>query len=214
MFTGIVETVGTIAGTAPVPGGKRLRVDVGPVARQCTPGASVSVSGVCLTISSIAADSLEFDVITESLSKSTLGSKRVGDRVNLERAMGAQDRFDGHFVQGHVDGTGVVDRIQSSPREWTTWIRPQDHLTPYIIPKGSIAVDGVSLTIAEVNHGVFSVALIPTTLDRTNLAALAVGDRVNLESDIIARTIVHRLSDMSAGGGVTLETLRRAGFTS
>lgn len=214
MFTGIVEAVGKITGTTAVAGGKRLRVEIGPMAEQCPLGASVSVSGVCLTVSSIAGDSLEFDVITETLSTSTLGSRRVGDRVNLERALGVRDRFDGHFVQGHIDGTGTVDRIQSSPREWKTWIKPQDHLAPYIIPKGSIAVDGVSLTIVEVHRGAFSVALIPTTLDRTTLAALGVGNQVNLESDIIARTIVHRLSEMSSGGGLKLETLRKAGFSS
>ena len=214
MFTGIVETVGTVTGATSVSGGKHLRVNAGPTAQQCLPGASVSVSGVCLTISSVAGELLEFDVIPETLGNSTLGSKRIGDRVNLERAMRLEDRFDGHFVQGHVDGTGVVDRIRSSAREWLTWIRPENHLTPYIIPKGSIAVDGVSLTVAEVRPGAFCVALIPTTLVRTTLADLVVGDQVNLESDIIARAIVHRLTQVAAGGGLTLETLRKTGFAS
>ena len=212
MFTGIVESVGKITGTRSGPGGKRLRIEAGAMSGQCACGESIAVSGVCLTIASIAGDSLEFDVITETLNRSTLGSKRTGDHVNLERALGIHDRFDGHFVQGHVDGTGTVDRVQSSSREWVIWIRPEEHLIPYVIPKGSIAVDGVSLTIAEVQRGAFSVALIPTTLERTTLASLAVGDLVNIESDIIARTVVHRLSEISAEGGLTVEKLRRGGF--
>lgn len=212
MFSGIVESVGTIAKTTVVPGGRRLRVEVGPWARDCALGSSICVSGVCLTVAAASGDSLEFDAIAETLDKSALGSKRSGDRVNIERAVGVGDRFDGHFVQGHVDGTGTVDRVHSSAREWVAWIRPPAHLTPYLIPQGSVAIDGVSLTIADVQKGAFSVALIPTTLEKTTLASLAVGDLVNLESDIIARTVVHRLSQVAGGHGLTLDTLREAGF--
>lgn len=211
MFTGIVECVGTIAQPRPVPGGRRLRIDV-PWAGECQLGASVSVSGVCLTIAAVDARSLEFDVVAETIDKSTLGSKRVGDRVNLERSLRAGDRLDGHFVQGHVDGTATVEGVQSSAKEWVTRLEPQPQLLPYIIPKGSIAIDGVSLTVAALDGATFSVALIPTTLEQTTLSSLKAGDRVNVESDIIARTIVHHLTGMSAGGGLTLQSLREAGF--
>ncbi len=211
MFTGIVEATGTICHTRPTPGGRRLRIDA-PWASECRLGASVSVSGVCLTVADADRESLEFDVIRETLDKSTLGAKRVGDRVNLERSLGVGDRLDGHFVQGHVDGIASVERVWSSAEECVVRFEPEAHLRPYIIPKGSIAIDGVSLTIASVEGRIFSVALIPTTLDRTTFSSLKTGDRVNIESDIIARTIVHHLSEMSASGGLTLETLREAGF--
>ena len=212
MFTGIVETTGAVTFTRQSPGGRRLRVDVGPIARELSLGASVCVSGVCLTVADLSEAAVEFDVIQETLDRSTLGAMRVGDRVNLERSLRVGDAVDGHFVQGHVDGVGVVDRVTASPREHVVWVRPDENVSPYIIPKGSVAIDGVSLTIAGVRDGAFSVALIPTTLERTTVAALAAGDRVNLESDIIARTVVHQLSRLPASTGLSLGMLREAGF--
>lgn len=213
MFTGIIESVGTITDTRQVSGGRRLCLNVGPMARDCQLGASLAVDGVCLTVAAADHNSLSFDVITETLGTTALGSKRVGDKVNLERSLRVGDRLDGHFVQGHVDGTAEVERVQSSPSEWVVWLRPDEHLKPYIIPKGSVTVNGVSLTIAEVQGQAFSVALIPTTVEQTTLVSLGAGDRVNIETDIITRTIVHHLSQMSAGGeGLTLATLREAGF--
>ncbi len=212
MFTGIVESTGTIKSTRPVPGGRRLSVEVGPIAEECPLGASLSVSGVCLTVAGAAGSTLEFDVITETLETSTFGSKRVGDRVNLERSLKVGDRFDGHFVQGHVDGRAAVTRVQASPREYVIWLQPDTILTPYIIPKGSIAIDGVSLTIAAVEGGEFSVAFIPTTLQRTTLSSLKARDTVNIETDIIARTIVHHLTGMSGSTGLTMSSLRKAGL--
>lgn len=182
------------------------------MADECSLGASLSVSGVCLTVAGAAGSTLEFDVITETLETSTLGSKRVGDRVNLERSLKVGDRFDGHFVQGHVDGRAMVTRVQASPREYVIWLHPDTPLTPYIIPKGSIAIDGVSLTIAAVEAGEFSVAFIPTTLQRTTLSSLGARDVVNIETDVIARTIIHRLTEMSGPTGLTMNTLREAGL--
>ncbi len=212
MFTGIVERTGEITTAREVPGGRRLAVDAGPIARDCKLGSSVCISGVCLTVVRANGDTLEFDVIRETLLKSTLGSKRVGDQVNLERSLCVGDRLDGHFMQGHVEGTAIVDQVTASPQENVLRLRPAAELMPYIIPKGSVAVDGVSLTIAEVTRDSFSVALIPTTLERTSLSSLAVGDHVNIETDIIARTTVHRLSEMASTGGLTIDTLREAGF--
>lgn len=213
MFTGIIEQTGRITDTHAVSGGRRLRVEAGSVAAHCPQGASIAISGVCLTVAGIAGSELAFDVITETLEQSTLGSKRVGDRVNLERSLQVGDRLDGHFVQGHVDGRASVERIQTSSGEYVVWLRPDPSLTAYLIPKGSVAVDGVSLTIAAIRDDLFCVALIPTTLERTTLSLLTAGDRVNIESDIITRTIVHRLSEMSASGGLTLSALREAGFS-
>lgn len=211
MFTGIIENTGTIADARAVPGGRRLTLRDVPWAPECALGASVAVSGVCLTVTDRGPGRLSFDVISETLRKSTLGDKQPGDKVNLERSLRAGDRLDGHFVQGHVDGTATVRAVESSAKEWLVWLAPQESLQSYIIPKGSIAIDGVSLTIAETRDDTFSVALIPTTLDRTTFAQLRAGDRVNIESDIVARTVVYTLARVS-GGGLTIEKLRQAGF--
>ncbi len=212
MFTGIVRHIGIVSAVAAGSGGKRLTIDVGPLAEGLKFGDSVAVSGVCLTITSTSGDALEFDVIKETLDTSTLGAKRTSDRVNLERALRAGDRLDGHFVQGHVDGTATVAHVRSSPKEWVIEFTVQDALRPYIIPKGSIAIDGVSLTVASVRESSFTVALIPTTLEGTTLSSLKVGATVNIESDMIARTIVHHLAGIRSAGGITTESLREAGY--
>lgn len=212
MFTGIVEHMGSITDTRSVSGGRRLRIDVGSIAADCAHGASICVSGVCLTVAGTAGQELDFDVIAETIEKSTLGSKRVGDQVNLERSLQVGDRFDGHFVQGHVDGRAIVDRVVTSARQYVIWLRPEQTLVPYIVPKGSVAVDGVSLTIAAIEEGSFSVALTPTTLERTTLSLLTTRDSVNIETDIITRTIIHHLAHLTAPGGLTVDTLREAGF--
>jgi riboflavin synthase len=223
MFTGIIESRGTIVASRANANGRVLGVEVAGTADKvswaadCKLGASIAVSGVCLTITNINGNQLEFDVIQETLAKTTLGDKHPGSIVNLERALAAGDRLDGHFVQGHCDGTAVVDRVISNAREWVIWLKPEAHLRPYIIPKGSVAIEGVSLTVAAVEKDRFSVALIPTTLDVTTLSALKDRDRVNIESDMIARTIVHHLSYLGDGGGasargISMNTLREAGF--
>ncbi len=212
MFTGIVEQTGSIISTREVPGGRRLRLAVGEIAEGTVLGASICVGGACLTVTRIEPPELEFDVMAETLAQSTLGDKRVGEKVNLERSLLVGDRVDGHFVQGHVDGVARVTRVQASEREWRVWLEAPAELQPYLIPKGSVALDGVSLTIAEVAQPEFCVALIPTTLSHTTLAALKVGDRVNLETDILVRAVVHQLRELSGTSGVTLDTLREAGF--
>jgi len=204
--------MGTVIATESVAGGRRLRVDVGPVASGSKHGDSICINGVCLTVTGINENVVAFDVIRETLDKTTLGRKTSGDRVNIERSLRVGDRFDGHFVQGHVDGTATVGRIQASTSEHVVWLAPQAHLMPFMIPKGSVAIDGVSLTIAAVDGDRFSVALIPTTLDRTTFGAMKAGDTVNIESDIIARAIVHHLAGMQGAGGISLEALQKAGF--
>jgi riboflavin synthase len=212
VFTGIVERVGVIAGVRSVPGGRRLRVNTGPMAAECALGSSIAVSGVCLTVTDRAPDALDFDVVTETLERSTLGAKHVGDQVNLERSLRVGDRLDGHFVQGHVDGTAVVDQVLASSREYRIRFKPDPPLMPHIIPRGSVAIDGVSLTVAATEADAFSIAMIPTTLDRTTLATLAAGHAVNIETDMLVRAVAHRLSALSGSPGLTLDALRRAGF--
>lgn len=212
MFTGIVEQIGTIVESRDVPGGRRLRVDVGPIAAECKLGDSLAISGVCLTVAALQSPLIDFDVIKETLDKSALGRKSAGDGVNIERSLRVGDRLDGHFVQGHVDGTARVERVVATSAEHVIHLRPDAPLRPFLIPKGSVALDGVSLTIADVDDEQFCVALIPTTLERTTLSRLSRGEIVNVETDIIVRTIVHRLEHMAEGGGLTMDSLRKAGF--
>lgn len=213
MFTGIVESMGTVLSATEVAGGKRLRLDIGSVANDATPGASIAVNGVCLTVAHVSGQTCEFDVVAETLAKTTLGLKQTGDRVNLERSLRVGDRLDGHFVQGHIEGTARVERVVSIRGDCVVWFTPQDHLQAYIIPKGSIALDGVSLTIAESRDGAFSVALIPTTLQRTTLGAITRGNLVNMESDIITRTVIHHLERFAPLHALTSYPPEELGFT-
>ena len=212
MFTGIVESTGTINRTTKVSGGRRLRVEVGKTASECKHGDSICVSGVCLTVTTIDNAFVEFDVVAETLDKTTLGAKRVGDCVNIERSLRVGDRLDGHFVQGHVDGVATVEAVERTAMEHVVSFACDREISRFVIPKGSIAIDGVSLTIAAADDTSFSIALIPTTLERTTLGKLERGHAVNLESDIIVRTIVNRLADFRGEGGLTLEALQKAGF--
>lgn len=194
VFTGIVEAVGTVSGTRETEDGRRLHLAVEGWPPVPT-GASIAVNGVCLT----ALDSpsgIEVDVIPETLNRTNLGALRTGDRVNLERAMPADGRFDGHVVQGHVDGTGTVGSLTRDGDGVVMGIEAADPLLVYVVEKGSITVDGVSLTVAAVNVAGFSVALIPHTLDVTTLGLRSAGDVVNLEVDILAK-YVERLLKLS-----------------
>jgi len=214
MFTGIIECMGIVVDSRTAAGGRRLRVDGGPLVSECAPGASVCISGVCLTVACCAPPLFEFDVIRETLAKTTLGRRRPGDPVNLERSLRVGDRLDGHFVQGHVETTAEVVNIRDNATEHVISLRPTREVRAFMVPKGSIALDGVSLTIAGIDADAFSIALIPTTLERTTLGRLRRGDFVNVETDMVVRTIVHWLSRVDSGlrEGVTYETLRAAGF--
>ncbi|MEX0774784.1 MAG: riboflavin synthase [Phycisphaeraceae bacterium] len=217
MFTGIVATMGRIARAQRHAFGLRLIIDRShwrPGSYRFGPGDSVSVSGVCLTVVEATDQTLAFDVIQETLDKTSLGGRKEGDRVNLEHALLPTTPMGGHFVQGHVDGVGHVVKVIRSAEEVRLTVRPPAELMDYIVPKGSVTIDGVSLTIAAVGQDDFDVALIPTTLDITTLGTTGEGDRVNLETDIVSKTIVHWLRRQKSGKGdpVTLDTLRAAGF--
>jgi len=189
VFTGIVEEMGTAVET-----GTRMRVRVGLVGSDSGPGSSIAVNGVCLTVVARDEDAggravLAFDLADETLARTSLGRVRAGDPMNLERPVAAGDRLGGHIVQGHDDGVGTVGEVREveTGREMT--IRVPSSLARFVAEKGSIAVDGVSLTVTGVKDDSFGVALIPFTLEATTLGARAPGDEVNLEVDVIARYV-------------------------
>ena len=188
MFTGLIESVGSVADLTPVAGGFRLRVSTS-LASDLAQGDSVAVNGVCLTAASATGDEMYADIGSETARITTLGSLRPNQQVNLERAMRADSRFGGHFVQGHVDGTGIVETLrQEGETRWIAVGYPKP-LAPYLVLKGSIAVDGVSLTVAVLDERCFEVMIIPFTWQRTNLSALQAGDRVNLECDMVGKYV-------------------------
>jgi riboflavin synthase len=218
MFTGIVEHVGTVLAVKASPAGKRLRIDLGPLHTGAVAGASFAVDGACLTVADKGDTWVEFDVVPETLSRTTLGSLRANDPVNLERALLLSGRLDGHFVQGHIDTTATVVRSSKAAGQvQLTCKLDEPGQAIYVVAKGSIAVSGVSLTVVEVEGAAFSVALIPTTLARTTLGARTVGDKVNVETDILAKILVDYLRrnqgrDPAQCGSVTFEQLREAGW--
>lgn len=197
MFTGIVESLGTVAEITDVTGGRRLVLEAGDLAMGLEVGESVAVNGVCLTAVEVGPTAVTADVVAETLRRSNLGSMRPGDRVNLERPMRADGRFDGHIVQGHVDATGeVVAVIPEGEGRLVRISAPPDGLR-YVVEKGSITVDGVSLTVTSVDADGFEVALIPHTLSVTTLGLREPGDSVNLEFDVLAK-YVERLLERQA----------------
>jgi riboflavin synthase len=189
VFTGIVEEVGEVAALDDRGGSAVLRVVAPRVAAGLPHGASVAVNGVCLTVVGSTADGIEFDVMGETLHRSVLGRLEAGARVNLERAVRADARLDGHVVQGHVDGTGVVESRTTHDRWDTLRIALPAELARYVAEKGAIAVDGVSLTVTAVGPDWFEIGLIPETLRATTLGSSRPGDRVNLETDVLAKYV-------------------------
>jgi riboflavin synthase len=189
MFTGIIEEIGTVRDVESRGAARVLVVATDTVRAGARVSDSVSVNGVCLTVVEIGEDAVGFDVIPETLSKTTLGALRQGDAVNLERAMRVGDRLGGHFVQGHVDGVGRVREVAVEDEWYTVTIEAPAIVQRYLIPHGSITVDGVSLTVARAAPNGFAVALIPHTLEYTSLGKKKPGDRVNLEADMLGKYV-------------------------
>ena len=205
MFTGLVQAVGVVVACQPTPGGVALVIDPRGWDHSPAPGDSICVSGCCLTVAEVSARGWRFDVIAETLGKTTLGSLAAGGRVNLEHSLRADSLMGGHFVQGHVDGVGTVRRVQDDPSDWRVEIALPEGLRQYVTPKGSVTLEGVSLTIAAVTPEGFEVALIPTTLAKTTLEGLRAGHLCNVEADILAKTIVFWLRNYSGTlGSATL----------
>lgn len=204
MFTGIVEAKGSIAAIDRHPESAIITVVAPKVLSDVTPGASIAVNGVCLTVVDYTSESFRADVMLETLNRTTLGQLEPGSPVNLERAMPANGRFGGHIVQGHIDSTGSVLEIRAE-EDWTTMrISIPRELSPFIVEKGSITVNGVSLTVVGVSDisdpsPEFSVSLIPTTLAETNLGQLAIGDSVNIEVDALAKYVERMMAAREVG---------------
>ena len=198
MFTGIVEERGTVASVEPLTNAERIAIRGSVALESVRPGDSIAVNGVCLTVVEIGPDSFTADVMEETLKRSSLGSAGIGSEVNLERAARLDSRLGGHLVQGHVDGTGQVLVIEPDPH-WTLMrISLPSGLGRYVVEKGSITVDGVSLTVVSVDDEGFSVSLIPTTLSETTLGSRRVGDTVNLEVDAIAKYVERLMQGRSS----------------
>ena len=188
MFTGLIEAVGRVRAVRASGAGVELRLQT-TLAGELSPGDSLAVNGVCLTVTSSQADTVVADIGPETARVTTIGALRPDQPVNLERPLRGDGRFGGHFVQGHVDGTGRVEAIRvDGDSHWLT-LACGSGLAPYLIHRGSIAVDGISVTIARLGDGYFDVMVIPFTWAHTNLSSLAVGDRVNLEADMVGKYV-------------------------
>ena len=217
MFTGIIEEIGTVRRIERGAAGARLTIAAKTVLEGTELGDSIATNGVCLTVVSMTSDSFSADVMAESLRRSSLGALQTGSPVNLERAMPLNGRFGGHIVSGHIDGTGT---IASQKREdnavWVT-VRAPAALLRYIVEKGSIAIDGVSLTVAAVDETGFAVSIIPHTGAQTILLDKKAGETVNLECDVIGKYVEKLLApyaptDKAAPSGITMEFLAQNGF--
>ena len=196
MFTGIVEKTVRLIGAVAGPKFRRLTFALDwPDVRD---GESVAVNGVCLTVASRAPGEIGFDVVKETLDKTNLGQLQAGDEVHVERSLRVGDRVDGHFVQGHADGVAILVKQIADEQEWRLTLEPPRELMKFVVPKGSVTLDGVSLTVASVGAGTFDVALIPTTVNVTALARRPLGWRYNLEADILSKTVVSWLERTKA----------------
>lgn len=189
MFTGIVRELGTIVSADEHGGARALVVRVPGIAASASTGDSVSINGCCLTVESVAGERLAFHAVAETVGRTTLGQVRAEDRVNVEPAVRAGDPLGGHYVQGHVDGIGRVQSVEAEGEGLRVFVEAPDDVLRYCVEKGSVTVDGVSLTVAELADDAFAVALVPHTLEVTTLSELAPGREVNLEADVLAKYV-------------------------
>lgn len=210
MFTGIIEQVGVVASFIRGQQSAKLMIAAAKIFDDLKVGDSVAVNGSCLTVTHERRGFAEFDLSAETLKKTTLGDLRIGDKVNLERALLVSGRLGGHMVTGHIDGMGEIRRKVARSEGVELQLSVPSELLRYLVSKGSIAVDGVSLTVADFYDGLFTVAVVPQTLKATNLAQRNVGDRVNLEVDILSKYIEKHLHGEPKG--ITDETMMRVGF--
>jgi len=213
MFTGIIEELGGVESIESRAAGARLKVRCHKVLEDMTEGASIAVNGVCLTAVDLRADSFSADVAPETLRRSNLGALRALSRVNLERPLSPTSRLSGHIVQGHVDATGEFVSLDAlGDDNWWLKVRVPAELDPYLVYKGSVAIDGISLTIAALEGGVLSVTIIPHTYRNTTLGAYQPGSRVNVECDILAKHVEKLVRNLDLKRGLTVERLREEGY--
>ena len=214
MFTGIIQEVGRVVRFDEAHGKRRLTIAAGNAAGELKTGDSVAVSGVCLTAVDVANSAFAADLATETVARTSLARLRPDSLVNLELPLRAADRMGGHYVQGHVDGTGrlaALEKVAGGEDFWLSIEVPAD-LTRYIVEKGSIAVEGISLTVARIEGARVTIAIIPHTYEATNLKSLRPGDPVNVEVDILAKYLAKWMHRDGAGEGLTVEDLVRRGF--
>ncbi len=200
MFTGIVETLGLVTRVERSVTSASLAIEAPEILSGVALGASIAVNGCCLTVAALEARGFRFEAVTETLACTNLGLLEAGSRVNLERALRADGRFDGHFVQGHIDAVGRVRSLLRRGDDVRLAIGCEPALAELLVPKGSVAVDGVSLTLAGLGDDVFEIALIPYTLRHTTLGSLGTGAAVNLEADILGKYVRRGLERIRAGG--------------
>jgi riboflavin synthase len=213
VFTGLIEAICTVKSIPWRGSGTTLTVDLGELGRDSKIGDSIAINGACLTIDELSVNTATFQLSAETLKKSALGRLKPGSPVNVERAMKATDRFGGHFVQGHIDGTAIIKAIKRAGQFADIEFTAEAELLDQMIVKGSVAVDGISLTIASMRDRSFSVAIIPETLKRTTLGTAKAGDVVNIETDIIVKTIKNHIDKiMPQKQSLTVERLKQLGF--
>ena len=217
MFTGIVEEIGRVKELKKGINSMILTIEAGKIMSDLRLGDSVATNGVCLTVTELGKNSYKADVMHETMRRSSLGSLKAGSKVNLERAMPANGRFGGHILSGHIDGVGKIAHIEKDDNAvWYTINSPQS-IMRYIVEKGSIAIDGISLTVAAVDENSFKVSIIPHTLKETILSYKGVGDIVNLENDIVGKYIekfvaLNKETDKCSKSGISMEFLAGNGF--
>lgn len=213
MFSGIIEYLGIVSAVTGMGQGKKMAIEAGHLIQGTRPGDSIAVNGVCLTVTSVNERVLEVEAVAETLSKTNLGELIRSSRVNLERPLQAEGRIHGHWVLGHVDTTTRIAGIQRLPESVLMSFELNDEIRPFIMARGSIAVDGVSLTVARLDESTFTCSLISYTLSHTNLGKREVGQRVNIETDIIGKYVVRTLGKIGQGGsGITEDKLRNWGY--
>ena len=213
MFTGIVEEIGHVRQITRQGEFQRMQISAQRVLEDVKMGDSINVDGVCQTVVHFDAQSFSVETVSETLSRTTLGQFQSGRPVNLERALCPGDRLGGHIVQGHVDGVGHVGSVQERQDEWRIQITVPSTLQRYIAEKGSIAIDGTSLTVADLSDGGFTISVIPHTFEYTILSQRRVGDAVNLEVDVLARYIERLLAGgAGSNAGLSFESLRNMGY--
>ena len=205
MFTGLIQLIGEFQSAQPRGSGVEVRIGAPEWAGKLVLGESIAVDGCCLTVESFDAAGFAVFASPETLAKTSLGDRQPGDSVNLERALAMGDRLGGHMVSGHVDATGRLRSVRALEDSWEVWVEAPESILRQSIPKGSIAVDGISLTLVELTHDAFSLWIIPETWRRTTLSRRQIGDRVNLESDLIGKYVFRFLEGGKADAASRLE---------
>jgi len=215
MFTGIIEEIGTIQGVRKGTNSSSLTIQGDVIFNDLKLGDSVAVNGVCLTVAELSKNTFTADVMHETLKRSSIGALNAGSHVNLERAMPADGRFGGHIVTGHIDGTGVITDVKKDDNATIYTIRAEDKTMKYIVEKGSVAIDGISLTIATAASESFTVSIIPHTSKSTILSEKSIGDTVNLENDVIGKYVEKLMDyerDEKPKSNITREFLTKYGY--